>query len=67
MEANPGDFPMSNVNSALQKISQSITPEALEKVELCSLMHRPLYFITFRLKQILLQQTMEVVSSDFHY
>ena len=32
MEANPGDFPMSNVNSALQKISQSITPEALEKV-----------------------------------
>ena len=34
MEANPGDFPMSNVNSALQKISQSITPEALEKVEL---------------------------------
>ena len=34
MEANPGDFPMSNVNSALQKISQSITPEALEKVNL---------------------------------
>ena len=32
MEANPGDFPMSNINSALQKISQSITPEALEKV-----------------------------------
>ena len=40
MEANPGDFPMSNVNSALQKISQSITPEALEKV---SLIQNPLY------------------------
>ena len=40
MEANPGDFPMSNVNSALQKISQSITPEALEKV---SLILDPLY------------------------
>ena len=40
MEANPGDFPMSNVNSALQKISQSITPEALEKV---SLIQEPLY------------------------
>ena len=48
MEANPGDFPMSNVNSALQKISQSITPEALEKV---SLILDPLYSkISFDIK-----------------